>query len=207
MKFKSFKCRFQQKLYPNYPLNRFRFARTMRQLLDINPNLKFKTIFSNEFLLKSDRFNRQNNRYFSYHIFLFGIFWSIEPNFSYWAIINPRWTRAEIEISQIKTMAWVGVIGNVIIGPYFFPGRSVNSHAYLKMLKIFVIPEVGRCGIDPQSKIFMQDGAPIRGTELVLRSQQIFWWLDWSWFRCNDCLASTISRFQCPFRMGPFKKY
>lgn len=69
MKFKSFKCRFQQKLYPDDPLNRLRFARTMRRLLDIDPNLKFRTLFSDECLFKlSDRFNRQNNRYFSYHI-------------------------------------------------------------------------------------------------------------------------------------------
>lgn len=80
--------------------------------------------------------------------------------------MNPRWTRAETEISQIKTMAWVGVIDNVI-GPYFFTGRSVNSHAYLKMLRTFVIPELRRHDIDPQSIIFMQDGAPIHGTELV----------------------------------------
>lgn len=67
MKFKSYKCRFQQKLQPDDNLNRLRFATTMRRLLDIDPSLKYKTLFSDECLFKlSDKFNRQNNRYFLY---------------------------------------------------------------------------------------------------------------------------------------------
>lgn len=64
MKFKAFKCRFQQKLYPDDPLNRFRFSKTMRRLLDIDPDFKYRILWSDECLFKlSDKFNKQNNRY------------------------------------------------------------------------------------------------------------------------------------------------
>lgn len=75
MKFKSYKCRFQQKLYPDDSRNRLWFARTMRRLLDADPDLKFKTLFTDECLFKlSDRFNKQNNRYISCRNSFFRIF-------------------------------------------------------------------------------------------------------------------------------------
>lgn len=57
----------------------------------------------------------------------------------------------------------------MIIGPYFFNNHAVTSRTYLNMLRSFVIPELRRKGIDPQTTILLQDGAPIHGTEPVRR--------------------------------------
>lgn len=64
MKFKAYKCRFQQKLYGDDKKKRLQFARTMRRLLNNDHNLKFKILWTDECLIKlADKFNRQNNRY------------------------------------------------------------------------------------------------------------------------------------------------
>lgn len=64
-------------------------------------------------------------------------------------------------------MTWVGVIDDTVIGPYFFNDHTVNSRSYLNMLRFFVIPELRRHGINPQTIIFMHDGAPIHVTQPV----------------------------------------
>lgn len=64
-------------------------------------------------------------------------------------------------------MAWVAVINDVPIGPYFFNDQFVTSRSYLNMLRNFVVPELRRHNTDPQTIILMQDGPPIHGTEPV----------------------------------------
>lgn len=66
-------------------------------------------------------------------------------------------------------MAWVEVINDISIGPYFFNYQFVTSRSYLNMWRNCVVPElkVRRHNIDPQTIILMQDGAPIHGTEPV----------------------------------------
>lgn len=99
--------------------------------------------------------------------------------FSFWSQINPRWYRDENEVQPAKTMIWLGVIDDNVIGPYFFHNQIVNARMYRNMLRNFVIPDLRRQNIDPKTIIFMQDGAPIHGTEQVRRflKENFFAWI------------------------------
>lgn len=66
-------------------------------------------------------------------------------------------------------MAWVGIIDNSIIGPYFFPTSRVNAAAYELMLRDFLIPELMERGFDISEIVYMHDGAPSHIT-LAVRS-------------------------------------
>lgn len=55
-------------------------------------------------------------------------------------------------------MVWAGIIGDSIIGPYFFEG-NVTGNSYLDLLGNFVLPELHRLNIDPQNIWYQHDGA------------------------------------------------
>lgn len=55
-------------------------------------------------------------------------------------------------------MVWAGVIGDKMIGPYFF-NENVNADSYLNMLGDFVLPELMLANINPQEIWLQQDGA------------------------------------------------
>lgn len=67
-------------------------------------------------------------------------------------------------------MVWVGILNEMIIGPYFFPTSRVNGAAYETMLEDFLLPELSRRSIDPYDVVYMHDGAPCHGT---LRVRQL----------------------------------
>jgi len=60
--------------------------------------------------------------------------------------------------------AWCGIASFEVLGPYFFEDNegaavTVTSKRYVAMLGTFCEPELRRCGIDPISVWFHQDGA------------------------------------------------
>lgn len=56
-------------------------------------------------------------------------------------------------------MAWAGIIGDQIIGPFFFDAH-VNGDTYLEMLTDYVLPELHRRRLDSSQICYMHDGAP-----------------------------------------------
>lgn len=58
-----------------------------------------------------------------------------------------------------NVMAWVGIIDQQVIGPFFFDDY-VNQYTYAQMIEEYVLPELENRGIDPKTVIYMHDGAP-----------------------------------------------
>lgn len=81
-----------------------------------------------------------------------------KQNYRYWCQQNPGWMSERRYKTDAKVMVWTGVIGQHIIGPYFFED-TVTQYSYLELLETFVLPELRRLGINPNNIWFMQDGA------------------------------------------------
>lgn len=79
--------------------------------------------------------------------------------FSLWAQENPRWVGAVNEVGPEKIMAWAGIVGTHIIGPFFFDA-NVTGETYLDMLLGNILPALHRNGFDSQDICYMHDGAP-----------------------------------------------
>lgn len=86
----------------------------------------------------------------------------------YWSQRNPRWYVARKNLKTKKVMAWVGIINEQIIGPYFFR-NNVTAEAYEEMINDYLIPELDRRGIDTNEVVYMHDGAPAHYTDDVQR--------------------------------------
>lgn len=84
-------------------------------------------------------------------------------DFSCWSQINPHWIGNINNLGVQKQMVWVGIIGDNLIGPYYFAG-NVDSAAYAYMLEHFVLPELARLGYDPTQIYYQHDGAPAHYT-------------------------------------------
>jgi hypothetical protein len=58
---------------------------------------------------------------------------------------------------------WAGILGEKIIGPYFFPNENVNAKEYLDLLKMHIVPDIEQAAaeqlIAPDEIWFQQDGA------------------------------------------------
>lgn len=78
---------------------------------------------------------------------------------SYWAQNNPRWVGELNELGAAKVMAWAGILGDQIIGPFFFDAH-VNGDTYLEMLTDYILPELHRRRLDSSQICYMHDGAP-----------------------------------------------
>lgn len=79
--------------------------------------------------------------------------------FRWWAEENPHWNEPRNVPHPEHVIAWVGIIDDQVIGPYFFDGY-INSNSYAQMVTEYVIPELEDRGIDPREVIYMHDGAP-----------------------------------------------
>lgn len=55
-------------------------------------------------------------------------------------------------------MVWCGIMGETLVGPYFFQG-NVNQHTYLELLENYLVPTLHDRAIDRANVIFMHDGA------------------------------------------------
>ena len=78
-------------------------------------------------------------------------------NCRYYSDQNPNWVQEVHFQHDERVMVWAGIIGERVIGPFFFDG-TVTGASYLEMLETHICPatqtEIGNgCW-------FMQDGAP-----------------------------------------------
>lgn len=87
-------------------------------------------------------------------------------NCRYWATINPHWmVEAHTQHPQ-KLNVWCGLVGDTILGPYFFEG-TLNGEMYLEFLQFELLPALIALFPDRQEPdlpdrqlFFQQDGAP-----------------------------------------------
>ena len=77
-------------------------------------------------------------------------------NVRIWGSENPHATR-ELQRDSPKVNVWCGIIGNRIIGPFFFHEVSITADVYLDLLTEYVAPQL--IAFQP-TIIFQQDGAP-----------------------------------------------
>lgn len=64
-------------------------------------------------------------------------------NCHYYSDVNPHWQRSQEFQRQWSINVWAGILGDVIIGPYFFEG-NLNTANYLTFLQNDQIPETYR---------------------------------------------------------------
>lgn len=83
-----------------------------------------------------------------------------KQTYRWWSQTNPNWYLDNSEVGGPKVMVWAGILGEDIIGPYFFDDNIVNARTYLNMLQNYLVPELARRNLTGENIIFMQDGAP-----------------------------------------------
>ena len=79
-------------------------------------------------------------------------------NCRYYSDSNPHWMIDSKRQNDPRVMVWCGILGDSVIGPFFFPG-PVNMDSYLQMLQEHIVPQITAIQ-NIQSVWFMQDGAP-----------------------------------------------
>lgn len=119
---------------------RIEFCETIMEQNNRDPMFLSKVLFSDEatFLLNG-HVNRQNCRY--------------------WATINPHWMQEYGTQYPEKVNVWAGIIGDRIIGPYFFE-ETLTGARYLEFLQNFLLPELNRLFPNTNDLWLQQDGAP-----------------------------------------------
>lgn len=146
-KWHPYKLSLLQALNEDDPDRRTEFCEVMRNMLEQNPLLLNNILFSDEatFFLNGT-VNRQNCRY--------------------WAPQNPHWFREHKTQYPQKVNVWVGIVGNRIIGPYFFEG-TLTGERYLHFLQhelvptlVNIFPNADNPDVPNNSLWYQQDGAP-----------------------------------------------
>lgn len=146
-KWSPFKVHEVQELLPDDPGRRVQFCEAMSNIINENPNFLHNVIFSDEatFYLHGT-VNRQTTRY--------------------WSDINPHWTQETHSQRPQKINVWAGIIGDRILGPYFFE-ENVNGDVYLNFLQfellpvlIVLFPHDDEPNLVHERIWFQQDGAP-----------------------------------------------
>lgn len=117
------------------------FCNTVNQKITENPNFLFNVMFSDEATFHNNGFVNKHNMH-------------------YYAMQNPHWVR-EINIQNRWSLnVWCGILGNKIIGPYFFE-RSLTGSLYLEFLRTQLpnlLEDIGECVRN--NMWLQQDGAP-----------------------------------------------
>lgn len=90
-----------QELYGQDFENRMIFCRWAQGKIDQNPDFFKNLLMTDECTLKN---NGQVNRH----------------NMHYWAVVNPHWMRQRMNQNIWSLNVWGGVLGDRVIGPFFF---------------------------------------------------------------------------------------
>ena len=88
-----------------------------------------------------------------------------------WSLVNPRQIDENRYQREKKVLSWVGLLGNEILGPFWFLEKlnnpvTVNGTRYLAMLQNQLYPIVTERR-DSRRIWFLQDGAPPHCTDEV----------------------------------------
>lgn len=121
--------------------HRVEFCRIMLHKVNENPQFISTVLFSDEATFKN---NGSVNRH----------------NMHYYSVVNPRWTRHINYQNQWSINVWGGILGNSVVGPFFF-----DEHLTGEMYKLFLennLPELlEEIDLDTRQQMWYQhDGAP-----------------------------------------------
>lgn len=88
-------------------------------------------------------------------------------NFHYYATTNPHFVRMHSQ-NRWSLNVWGGVVGEYMIGPYFFDVR-VTGGVYLNFLRNNLPPLIGHVPQAIRERMwFLHDGAPVHSTRLII---------------------------------------
>ncbi|KYN22267.1 hypothetical protein ALC57_05337 [Trachymyrmex cornetzi] len=88
-------------------------------------------------------------------------------NYHYYSDQNPHWQRSQEFQRQWSINVWVGILGNNIIGPYFFE-QHLNAENYLTFLQNDLPNLLRHINNDLLNRMwFQQDGAPAHRPEML----------------------------------------
>ena len=113
--------------------------------------------------------------------FLSHVFFSDEANFAntgnanghnmhYWANGNPRWMRIVPIQQPCSVNCWCGIVGDHVIGPYFFQGR-LTGQFYANFLQKILPQLMEDVPLDVRMNMSMQHGGAT--PHYALRSRQV----------------------------------
>lgn len=137
LRFIPYKLQLVQQLLPQDNETRFQFCCALQALMEDDPHLLSKIIFSDEATFHvNGKVNRHNVRI--------------------WGSQNPH-AVLQVERDSPKVNVFCAVTEQTVYGPFFFEGSSITGQTYLDMLTNWLIPRLGGEGDD---YIFQQDGAP-----------------------------------------------
>lgn len=140
-KMHPYRVSLHQELHGDDFLHRMNFSLWARELLLEDEHFFHKVLWCDEATFRS---NGEVNRH----------------NMRYWAVENPHWMR-EMDNQRYWTLnTWCGIVGNKIVGPFFFNG-NLNGESYNN----FLIEHLPGLLIDIPDETkrrmwFMHDGAP-----------------------------------------------
>jgi transposase len=137
-----YKVQLIHELTEDDPDKRMEFCEILQNQITNNPAMLRNILFSDEatFCLNGS-VNRHNLRY-----------WSTE---------NPHWCEELHTQYPKKVNVWLGVIGNIKVGPFFIDG-ILTSQRYLELLQNEIIPHLRNIfnEVEWNNIWFQQDGAP-----------------------------------------------
>lgn len=146
-KFHPYKVKLVQELSEDDFDRRVQFCEEIMGICDNNPDFVKNIVFSDEATFSlNGAVNRHNCRY--------------------WSQNNPHWMEELHTQYPQKVNVWAGIVGNRIIGPFFFEG-TLNAARYLDFLTFELVPALAvlfpsavDADIPNETIWFQQDGAP-----------------------------------------------
>lgn len=146
-KYFSFKLRVTQELVPGDALRRMTFCEEMVERLNVNPEFVKNILFTDESCFPLIR--RHN------------------PAIArYWSKENKHIHVVGRTQYQQKVNVWAGILGNRVIGPFFFNG-NLDAENYLNLLEHQVLPAI-RDFPNYNQIWFMQDGCPAHNSRAAI---------------------------------------
>ncbi|KAL1513639.1 hypothetical protein ABEB36_003028 [Hypothenemus hampei] len=144
-KYKAYKFSNHQLLDEEDKIRRIDFCERVQNLLNENGDILEKICFSDE---ASFSLNGCVN----------------SQNYRYWSNINAHVQNLPHIQYNAKVNVWIGIIGNVLIGPFFIEG-NLNAIKFLDLLRNQIFPEIANLNIE--NPWFQMDGAPPHSTYAV----------------------------------------
>uniref|UniRef100_A0ABD2WYJ0 DUF4817 domain-containing protein n=1 Tax=Trichogramma kaykai TaxID=54128 RepID=A0ABD2WYJ0_9HYME len=131
----------------DYPA-RLAFCQDMLHRIAADPTLLERILFTDESTFGRDgTFNCHNNHHYG--------------------VENPHVIIQNRHQTRFATNKWVGIVGNVIIGPIQFP-QLLNSDFYSGFIQNTLPNLLRNVGVEEQEIVFQQDGAPAHNAIVTL---------------------------------------
>ena len=141
-KFHPYHVKLTQQLERNDFNSRLLFCQWAQSTLQQDPSFFSYVLFSDEATFKN---TGELNRH----------------NCHYWSRVNPLWQRSVPFQKQWSLNVWAGIIGEYIIGPYFFD-TPLTGQKYLRFLEQSLTDLLDNVDLTTRRKMWFQhDGAPV----------------------------------------------